>query len=99
MFSTSPAGAEPDSLPVETLFSKELSQFDLLVLDDFPFHVYVKSAHLEKVRDFVKEGGGLALIGGPNLLDGGKYSGTPLEDVSRLPWPGRGSMSGRRPGR
>lgn len=68
-------------LPVETLFSKELPQFDLLVLDDFPFHQYVKSAYLEKVREFVKAGGGLALIGGPNLLDGGKYSGTPMEDV------------------
>jgi uncharacterized membrane protein len=67
--------------PVETLFSKELPQFDLLVLDDFPFHLYVKSAYLEKVREFVKAGGGLAMIGGPNLLDGGKYSGTPMEDV------------------
>jgi uncharacterized membrane protein len=76
--------------PVETLFSKELPQFDLLVLDDFPFHLYVKSAYLEKVRDFVKGGGGLALIGGPNLLDGGRYSGTPMEDVLPVSTAGKG---------
>ena len=76
--------------PVETLFSKELPQFDLLVLDDFPFHLYVKSAYLEKVREFVKAGGGLAMIGGPNLLDGGKYSGTPMEDVLPVSTAGKG---------
>jgi uncharacterized membrane protein len=76
--------------PVETLFSKDLPEFDLLVLDDFPFHLYVKSAYLEKVRDFVKAGGGLALIGGPNLLDGGNYSGTPMEDVLPVSVGGKG---------
>ena len=83
--------------PVETLFSKELSQFDLLVLDDFPFHVYVKSGHLERVKDFVKTGGGLALIGGPNLLDGGKYSGTPLEDVLPVGLAGKGEYQRETP--
>jgi len=76
--------------PVETLFSKELPQFDLLVLDDFSFHLYVKPAYLEKVREFVKAGGGLAMIGGPNLLDGGKYSGTPMEDVLPVSTAGKG---------
>jgi len=42
------------------------------------------------VRDFVKGGGGLALIGGPNLLDGGNYSGTPLEDVLPVAVAGKG---------
>lgn len=68
-------------VPVETLFSRELSSFDLLILDDFPFHLYVKPAYLEQVRDFVKAGGGLALIGGPDLLDGGRYAGTPVEEA------------------
>jgi uncharacterized membrane protein len=83
--------------PVETLFSKELSQFDLLVLDDFPFHLYVKSSYLEKVRDFVKAGGGLALIGGPNLLDGGKYSGTPLDEVLPVNAAGKGEYQRETP--
>jgi uncharacterized membrane protein len=83
--------------PVETLFSKELPQFDLLVLDDFPFHLYVKPAYLQNVRDFVKAGGGLALIGGPNLLDGGKYSGTPLEDVLPMAVAGEGEYQRETP--
>jgi uncharacterized membrane protein len=83
--------------PVETLFSKELQNFDLLIFDDFPFHVYVKSLHLEKVRDFVKGGGGLALIGGPNLLDAGKYFGTPLEDLLPVAAAGKGEYQREAP--
>ncbi len=83
--------------PVETLFSKELPEFDLLILDDFPFHLYVKSEYLEKVRDFVKAGGGLAMIGGPNLLDGGKYSGTPLEEVLPVAAAGSGEYQRETP--
>jgi len=83
--------------PVETLFSKELQNFDLLIFDDFPFHLYVKSVYLEKVRDFVKGGGGLALIGGPNLLDEGKYSGTPLEDVLPVAAAGKGEYQRETP--
>jgi uncharacterized membrane protein len=83
--------------PVETLFSKELQNFDLLILDDFPFHIYVKSLYLERVRDFVKGGGGLALIGGPNLLDEGKYSGTPLEEVLPVAAAGKGEYQREAP--
>ncbi|MGE5254947.1 MAG: glutamine amidotransferase [Planctomycetaceae bacterium] len=83
--------------PVDTLFSKELSQFDLLILDDFPFHLYVKSAYLEKVREFVNAGGGLALIGGPNLIDGGKYSGTSLEEVLPVSVAGKGGYERETP--
>ncbi|MBM4332697.1 MAG: hypothetical protein FJ117_16050 [Deltaproteobacteria bacterium] len=76
--------------PVETLFSKELRHFDLLIFDNFPYHLYIKPAYLEEVRAFVKAGGGLALIGGPNLLDEGKYSGTPLEEVLPIEAAGKG---------
>ncbi|MBI5439644.1 MAG: hypothetical protein HY900_00360 [Deltaproteobacteria bacterium] len=67
--------------PVETLFAKELPGFDLLLLDDFPLHLYVKPAFLKNVGDFVNAGGGLAVLGGPDFLDGGAYAGTPLEEV------------------
>ncbi|MBI4495311.1 MAG: hypothetical protein HY697_00070 [Deltaproteobacteria bacterium] len=73
--------------PVETLFTKELKDFDLLILDNFPAHLYIRSEHLRQIREFVREGGGLAMIGGPDLADGGRYAGSPLEEVlpARLP--------------
>ena len=68
-------------LPVETLFSKELKDFDLLIFDNLPSHLYLKPSYLESVRDFVRGGGGFAMIGGPNLSDEGRYIGTPIEEI------------------
>jgi uncharacterized membrane protein len=68
-------------LPVETLFSKELRNFDLLIFDNLPSHLYLKPIYFESVREFVKGGGGLAMIGGPFFSDEGRYNGTPLEEI------------------
>ena len=67
--------------PVETLFSKELNHFDLLIFDNLPSHLYISPNYYEKEREFVKEGGGFAMIGGPDLLDEGRYLGTPLGEI------------------
>ncbi|HSB05466.1 MAG TPA: glutamine amidotransferase [Thermodesulfobacteriota bacterium] len=67
--------------PVETLFTKELSNFDLLIFDNLPSHLYISPHYLSSIREFVKGGGGFAMIGGPTLLDGGRYAGTVLEEV------------------
>jgi uncharacterized membrane protein len=68
-------------LPVETLFSKELRNFDLLIFDNLPSHLYLKPIYFESVREFVKGGGSLAMIGGPFFSDEGRYNGTPLEEI------------------
>lgn len=67
--------------PVDTLFSKELHHFDLLIFDNLPSHLYISPKYYEKVREFIKEGGGFAMIGGPHLLDGGRYVATPLGEI------------------
>lgn len=67
--------------PVDTLFSKELEHFDLLVFDNLPVHLYISPNYYGRIRDFVREGGGLALIGGPHLLDGGRFLKTPFEEI------------------
>jgi len=54
-------------IPVETLFSKELKNFDLLIFDNLPYPTYISPNYYGNVRDFVKEGGGFAMIGGPNF--------------------------------
>ena len=75
--------------PVETLFVKELKNFDLLIFDNFQPHPYLRTADLEKVREFVKEGGGLAMIGGPNFLGEGGYAGTAIEEILPIRWIGK----------
>ena len=65
--------------PVETLFTKDLKNFDLLIFDNFSHQFYFNPKYLENVREFVNEGGGLAMIGGPNQFTG--YAGTPVGEV------------------
>ena len=67
--------------PVETLFTKELTTFDLLIFDNFPTHLYLSSLYFENIRDFVRSGGSFAMIGGSSLLDGGRYAGTPIGEI------------------
>jgi len=75
--------------PVETLFTKELNNFDLLIFDNLLYHLYISPNYYERVRDFVKEGGGFAMIGGPHFLDDGRYTGTPLSEILPVKLTGR----------
>jgi uncharacterized membrane protein len=67
--------------PVETLFLKELSSFDLLIFDNFNYALFLSPEHLESIRSFVENGGGFALIGGPNLYNEGRYGLSPIGDM------------------
>lgn len=67
--------------PVDTLFSKELKSFDLLIFDNFRHVPYLSLKHLEAIKEFVRAGGGFAVIGGPNLLDEERFSATPMSDI------------------
>jgi uncharacterized membrane protein len=67
--------------PVETLFSKEIKNFDLLIFDNFKYTLYLSPHHLESIREFVRGGGGFAMIGGPNLVNEGRYAMTPIGEI------------------
>ena len=73
--------------PVETLFSKELKNFDLLLFDNFAYQFYFNPKVLEPVREFVRGGGSFSMIGGPNVFD--SYAGTPIEDILPVRLTGR----------
>jgi uncharacterized membrane protein len=75
--------------PVETLFTKELKNFDLLIFDNFQLHPYLRASDPEKVKEFVKEGGAFAMIGGPNFLGEGGYAGTAIEEILPILWAGK----------
>jgi uncharacterized membrane protein len=67
--------------PIDAIFLEELKNFDLLIFDDFSHRPYFNWSYLEKVKDFVKEGGGFAMIGGGRSFDDGGYANTPLADI------------------
>ena len=64
--------------PVDTLFIKELNHFDLVMFDNFNYSLFLSPNHLESLRNFVKNGGSFALIGGPNLFTEGRYGLSPV---------------------
>jgi uncharacterized membrane protein len=67
--------------PVDELFSEHLSSFDAVVLQDFDSRPYGLRKHLPALARYVRAGGGLIMVGGPNAFVAGGYAGTDLGDV------------------
>ncbi len=67
--------------PTDELFREHLSSFDAIVFQNFDFAPYDVEQYLPRIAKYVREGGGLAMIGGALSFSSGGYSGTPIEDV------------------
>lgn len=67
--------------PVDELFSEHLSSFDAVVLQDFDAQPYGLTRHLPALAEYVRKGGGLIMVGGPNSFVAGGYAGSPLAAV------------------
>lgn len=67
--------------PIDDIFLEELKNFDVVFFDDFSHRAYFNPVYLEKVRDFVREGGGLAMLGGSRSFDSGGYAESALKEV------------------
>jgi uncharacterized membrane protein len=67
--------------PVDELFSEHLPSFDAVVLQDFDAQPYGLERHLPALARYVKTGGGLIMVGGPNSFVAGGYAATPLGEV------------------
>ncbi len=76
--------------PIDELFLEELKNFDIVIMDDFSYRSYFNTLYLEKVRDFVRDGGGLAMLGGARAFDSGGYSDSPLREVVPVEMNGKG---------
>ena len=57
-----------------------LAQYSVIVLVNVQVYRLPKGATAE-IREFVKHGGGLVVLGGLSAYDNGGYAGTPLEEV------------------
>ncbi|MFO0616625.1 MAG: glutamine amidotransferase [Polyangiaceae bacterium] len=83
---TDDVGAAPRDLalipfPVDQLFNVHLRSFDAVVLQDFNAALYGLTKHLPTLATYVKEGGGLIMVGGPESFGPGMYAASPLAQV------------------
>lgn len=67
--------------PAEELFVRELGGFDLVILQDFNYGPFSTPKHLHRVRDYVRDGGALVMVGGRLSLGAGGYDGTELAEI------------------
>ena len=67
--------------PTDELFRDELGSFDLVLFQNFNFGPYNMRRYLDNVADFVRDGGGFAMIGGDLSFASGGYAGTPIEEL------------------
>ncbi len=77
--------------PIDDIFLDELKNFDVVFFDDFSYRAYFNPVYLERVRDFVRDGGGLAMVGGPRSFDSGGYADTALREVLPVELDGKGA--------
>jgi uncharacterized membrane protein len=77
--------------PTDTLFSKELSSFDLLFFDNFDYSIFLNAGHLQSVRIFVESGGGFGVLGGPGLFPDMPLGENPIADILPVQNTGPGS--------
>ena len=70
--------------PVQEIFGPQLKTFDAVILVNFAYQPY-RSLEIERylpgLRDYVKGGGGLAMLGGEQSFGEGRYGATPLAEV------------------
>ncbi len=76
--------------PTRELFEDELGSFDVVLFQNFNFRPYGMSQYLPRIADYVRDGGGFAMIGGELSFTSGGYYGTALADILpvRIPPPG-----------
>ena len=77
--------------PIDDIFLEELKNFDVVFFDDFSYRAYFNPVYLERVRDFVREGGGLAMLGGSRSFDSGGYGDSALREVLPVELDGKGT--------
>jgi uncharacterized membrane protein len=70
--------------PVQEIFGPQLKTFDAVILCNFaylPYRMLDIERFLPNLRDYVRSGGGLAMVGGEQSFGEGRYGVTPLAEV------------------
>lgn len=66
--------------PTQELFEEQLGSFDLIIFQNFTYRGYSMRRYLPFIRDYVRDGGGFAMLGGDLSYASGGYLGTPIAE-------------------
>jgi hypothetical protein len=80
--------------PTDELFKEQLPSFDLVILQNYNFLPYGMARYLGNLRDYVRDGGALVMLGGSLSFTSGGYYRTPIDEllpVALLPGSARAS--------
>ena len=67
--------------PVERLFREELSNFRVVIIQNFTLFQYLLPEYQQNLVKFVQDGGGLLFIGGPRSLLSADLQSSPLREI------------------
>jgi uncharacterized membrane protein len=86
--------------PQYEIFEEQLHSFDLVIFQNFNFAPYGVEPFLSGIREYVEQGGALAMIGGDLSFASGGYGDTPLREILPVELAhGPGNPSGAEEGR
>ncbi len=77
--------------PTQELFQDELGSFDLVIFQNFNYGPYNMRVYLPEVAKYVREGGGMVMVGGELSFSSAGYQGTPIDSVLPVILPPQGS--------
>jgi uncharacterized membrane protein len=67
--------------PTDELFREHIDSFDLVIFQDFDHGPYQVARYLGRIRDYVRDGGGFAMVGGVRSFGAGGYAATPIDEI------------------
>lgn len=67
--------------PTDELFREHLDSFDLVIFQDFDHGPYQLARYLGRISQYVRDGGGFAMVGGVRSFGAGGYHATPIDEV------------------
>ena len=69
--------------PTDELFLKEIGNFDLIIVQNFPLGTYflLRDQHLDRMRRYVEEGGGILFLGGDRAYGLGEVQTTAVAEL------------------
>lgn len=84
------------AFPTRELFAQKLGNFDLVILDRFADRGILPHLYLRNIADYVRRGGALMVVAGPEFAGQSSLDQTPLADVlpAHAPLSGEGVATG-----
>lgn len=67
--------------PTHEVFAQKLKSFDLVIFDHYSYDGLLPAAYLNNINNYVKEGGALLVVSGPDYAGPGSLYRTPLAEI------------------